>query len=697
MQHEFFDGCTWDVKAPGKDKESNYLRSKLLRILPIDLHPLFTNDSKFDNDGFLMLKHLVQYLQPDSHQNKFLNMLELANLTRGDNESEASLISRAKGIDNVLAGVSIADCMPLKILSCLNESYPGLIARYCQGDPAVVNATVSQLESLMAAEREAQRAFPNLYPPASANRARSTTTPSTSPAANSAPSTMTPSYPPSKGVQWDKAEDLVSEGKICPVCFSRGQWHVNDGSFRCVPLAKHGCIIKADQNAADKLVADYEAYTQQTQNRGGRGTGRAGRGGQGGRGGCSGGRANNTTTDPAPTGTDAPVPDAQVRRATSAELGVRSGDSAAGGSVPPHSDNRYGILDRELDLDSADDAAYDDADFALADNSNNSDTVYIVSARHATADQPLACCFVSSAISSLATAHLSKNRTTIAKPVANTHLVVADSGATDTMLLDYSAFLSYRRQVNRFVTLGDAHDYLSLAKGVPKLNSMAKSSFSENAFMSQTFATLFTPYANTVKCLAVAPTVIMITALSFSSHGSRYKLMMSLTTLSLMNPLDILNQMLLLITVSHETILHRRHVLLLITWFNTRFLRLNVFGWLLQHSRHLSQQPLPSTILRQNPLIRSQSLTKNLLSPPVSVSLLVSSKPYIWTRLSSHLSLPMPRPPQLNHVRPLTHLNCIEFLAAAGSAIKNILLPPLAMPNSLTLVYCPPPLATLPP
>ena len=70
-------------------------------------------------------------------------MLEFANLTRGDNESEASLISRAKGINNVLAGVSIADCMPLKILSCLNDSYSGLIARYFQGDPAVVNATVS--------------------------------------------------------------------------------------------------------------------------------------------------------------------------------------------------------------------------------------------------------------------------------------------------------------------------------------------------------------------------------------------------------------------------------------------------------------------------------------------------------------------------------------------------------------------------
>ena len=159
--------------APGKDKESNYLRSELLCILLLDLQ-----DARYDSDGFLMLKHLLEHLQLDSHQNKFLNVLEYANLARANNETEASLISRAKGTHNVLQGVSIADCMPLQILSCLSDSYPGLIAHYCQGNPTVVNATVSQLETLMASERETQKAFPHLYPPPFANRPTSCQPPS---------------------------------------------------------------------------------------------------------------------------------------------------------------------------------------------------------------------------------------------------------------------------------------------------------------------------------------------------------------------------------------------------------------------------------------------------------------------------------------------------------------------------------------
>jgi hypothetical protein len=150
------------------------------------------------------------------------------------------------------------------------------------------------------------------------------------------------------------------------------------------------------------------------------------------------------------------------------------GDSAAGGSVPIHADNRYGIFDREMDSDSADDAAYDDAEFALADNSNNADPLYTVSARHATADQNSACGFVSSAISSLATAHLSKYQATIAKPVADTNLAVADSGSTDNMLPDHSAFLSYRRLINRFVTLGDDTRLPILGKGSAKVKLNGK-------------------------------------------------------------------------------------------------------------------------------------------------------------------------------------------------------------------------------
>eukprot|EP00804_Cyclotella_cryptica_P030371 CCRYP_011900-RA/>CCRYP_011900-RA protein AED:0.20 eAED:-0.11 QI:0/0/0/1/1/1/3/0/1923 len=445
-QHEYFDGCTWDAKAPGKDKESTYLRSELLRVLPLDLQRLFTNDSRYDNDGFLMLTCLLEHLRPLSHQSKFLTMMEFANLAKGDNESEASLISRAKGIDNILSGVSIAECMPLKILSCLSDSYPGLIARYCQGDPLVVNATVTQLEALMASEREAQRAFPNLYPSSSANRARAL------PSSSSPPSTTTVVYPLPRGAPWEKVEDLISSGTIFPVCHSRGKWHVNDGSFRCVPLARQGKIIVHDQEAADKIIADYDTHTKQQHVSTGRNNSNRGRGRGRGRttrpnASANPASTNSPTTAPSPTPSPAPPPPPapQARRATSVEPPL---------TTPTPPPNRYNVLDKEMDSDSADDAAYDDADFALADNSNT-DYLYPVSACRAHASPPASSSFVSSALNSSANQHLTSHASTIAHPVSTSTQAIADSGATDNMFPDYSAFLSYHRQSNRFVTLGD--------------------------------------------------------------------------------------------------------------------------------------------------------------------------------------------------------------------------------------------------
>eukprot|EP00804_Cyclotella_cryptica_P014487 CCRYP_004816-RA/>CCRYP_004816-RA protein AED:0.72 eAED:0.72 QI:0/-1/0/1/-1/1/1/0/939 len=468
-QHEYFHGCTWDSKAPGKDKESVYLRSELLRVLPLDLQRLFTNDTRFDNDGFLMLHHLLQHLRPVSHQSKFLTMLEFANLSKHDNESEASLISRAKGIDNILSGVSVADCMPLKILSCLSDSYPGLIARYCQGDQTVVNASVTQLEALMASEREAQRAFPNLYPTASANRARGP------PSSPTPPSSSTPSglvYPLPRGAPWEKVEDLISTGSICPVCHSRGKWHVNEGSFHCVPLARQGKVIINDQEAADKIVADYDIYTKQSTSSGGRGNTNRGRGRGRGRPGRHQPSANPTAAQPPPPSTadatppdTAPAPASQVRRATSIEPPSSQPTSA--------STNTYNVLDREMDSDSADDAAYDDADFALADNTNTS-YPYSVSACRANATTPTSSSYVSSVLKTYATTQLRLLEQSIANPTSTANQAIADSGATDHMFPDYSAFLSYRRQSNRFVTLGDTTKLPILGEGSAKVKLNGK-------------------------------------------------------------------------------------------------------------------------------------------------------------------------------------------------------------------------------
>eukprot|EP00804_Cyclotella_cryptica_P026709 CCRYP_007942-RA/>CCRYP_007942-RA protein AED:0.35 eAED:0.34 QI:0/0/0/0.66/0.5/0.33/3/0/1904 len=426
--------------------------------------PTYNKDTPLD----VFTAQVTTFKQHEYFDGKFLTMMEFANLTKGDNESETSLISRAKGIDNLLAGVSIADCMPLKILSCLSDSYPGLIARYCQGDPVVVNATVTQLEALMASEREAQRAFPNLYPHSSANRAR--TLPST-PSPAPSPSAPTVVYPLPRGAPWENVEDLISSGTVCPVCHSRGKWHVNDGSFHCVPLAGQGKVIINDQEAADKIVSDYDTHTKQHNSGAGRGNSNRGRGRGRGRNNRSNAYANPTSTDsptpptPATPSLALPLPSgSQARRATSVE---------PPSPTPTPTPNRYGVLDKEMDSNSTDDAEYDDADFALADNSNN-DYSYPVSACPAHASPSASSRFVSSALNSSANKHLSSYATTIAHPVSTTTQAIADSGATDNMFPDYSAFLNYHRQTNQFVTLGDNTKLPILGVGSAKVKLNGK-------------------------------------------------------------------------------------------------------------------------------------------------------------------------------------------------------------------------------
>jgi hypothetical protein len=123
--------------------------------------------------------------------------------------------------------------------------------------------------------------------------------------------------------------------------------------------------------------------------------------------------------------------------------------------------------------DSDDDAAYDDMDFALADKTND-DYAYPVSACRASAVSGDSCRFVSSALSSVATKHFAAHQHSISSPISTATQAVADSGATDNMFPDYTAFISYRRQHNRFVTLGDNTRLPILGEGSTKIKLNGK-------------------------------------------------------------------------------------------------------------------------------------------------------------------------------------------------------------------------------
>ena len=126
-----------------------------------------------------------------------------------------------------------------------------------------------------------------------------------------------------------------------------------------------------------------------------------------------------------------------------------------------------------MESDSGNDATYDDADFAVANNSNTNSILYYSSARHASATHS-SCRFVSSALNRIAQSHLSSHSATKCRSINSNSFAVADSGATDTMLPDYSAFISYRQQHNRWVTLGDTTKVPILGEGTAKIKLNGK-------------------------------------------------------------------------------------------------------------------------------------------------------------------------------------------------------------------------------
>jgi hypothetical protein len=169
--------------------------------------------------------------------------------------------------------------------------------------------------------------------------------------------------------------------------------------------------------------------------------------------------AETPAPEPAPPAAD-PAPAPSGRRATSADRGQLKDDNSFAG-----------LYDKEMDSDSDDDMGLDASAAYASDNhpsNNDSTTGYTVvaSARRATVGSSFSnspssfsppsssCNHISSAISSLVQEHLHKHSSSIAMLTDDAECC-ADTGATDHMLPDHSAFYSYHPCTGRYVTLGD--------------------------------------------------------------------------------------------------------------------------------------------------------------------------------------------------------------------------------------------------
>ena len=309
-------------------------------------------------------------------------------------------------------------------------------------------------------------------------------------------------FPPSKGVRWPVIKGLFENKKSCPHCHSRDAFHWKNG---CPVLAELNLVCVEDATKAQAIMSKYTAYMDtRNSGRGGRG-GREGRGGRGGQGGDDASSRRATTSErqfptppPPPPPTVPPVPP--------------PADPPVPPPTPPPSSSQY--PDTELLSDSDDDVDFIQnygnlIDASGASISNRSDNVNATSTHYPNqssqryflpfggpslsnkvalkwqrkiqnrrsrkrnasaqrtasfppsvqdllaADDSSVSSSVTSSIGSFAASRLNSPEACVFASISEEDECCADSGATDIMLPDYKAFISYRKCFHRFAILGD--------------------------------------------------------------------------------------------------------------------------------------------------------------------------------------------------------------------------------------------------
>ena len=125
----------------------------MLNALTQDQLSPFLNNPRLANDGIAMSASLVETINPSRPEHRLQDVRELSSLEQGSQESTAAFMSRVRGYASRLSTITIDELMPLIALIGMNhEAYSGLIARFTGGEPAVVNASVEDLERLVLEE-----------------------------------------------------------------------------------------------------------------------------------------------------------------------------------------------------------------------------------------------------------------------------------------------------------------------------------------------------------------------------------------------------------------------------------------------------------------------------------------------------------------------------------------------------------------
>eukprot|EP00956_Cyclotella_meneghiniana_P028868 scaffold68397_cov20-Cyclotella_meneghiniana.AAC.1 len=435
----FFQTVTdWTKATPGLAAQNNYLQANIVDKIPLKHRTIFADDPLLAQDGFAMLDRLLVTLRGDSVENRLLVITELAAFEYTATDTTSTYMARLRGLQAALRGCTIDQFITLIALARMDPGlYPGITNLFLQGDTALLNEDLGQIERRM--ERQDRIRSITGDDDASARRAKPKGKSPTAPSPSPAPASDKATYPPSAKPSFQSIVEFIKGTSNCPGCFNRGKGGEKCGKECCLPLLAAGWICKFAPEEAKKIYGEIRAKQRNSNEKG------------------------RKTTDPTPPPADNKDPKdvEQAKRATSAGPPLSKQSKSYSDAARPtgqSSKEKQNYYD-ELGSDSDDDEGYFVRDDEDVKNNTSSNNYIIAHARRAA---------VSTTFSSIAREELSTIR--VALKSADEASCCADSGATKHMFPDYNTFVSYHKCTNKFVQLGDSTELPILGYGTAKFS-----------------------------------------------------------------------------------------------------------------------------------------------------------------------------------------------------------------------------------
>eukprot|EP00573_Skeletonema_grethae_P009666 CAMPEP_0201695634 /NCGR_PEP_ID=MMETSP0578-20130828/7511_1 /ASSEMBLY_ACC=CAM_ASM_000663 /TAXON_ID=267565 /ORGANISM="Skeletonema grethea, Strain CCMP 1804" /LENGTH=630 /DNA_ID=CAMNT_0048181507 /DNA_START=122 /DNA_END=2011 /DNA_ORIENTATION=+ len=264
-QDKYFEHVTdWTQTQSGEEEQSRYIMAQLLETVPEALIHPYLSSVKYKNDGIAVLRDYLEEINPTSPQNLLKTAIDWASLEMGPQESGSQFMQRVRTLSLRLENCSLPQFIYLLALAKLcAERYPGIAAKYQQGDPTLISGTVDTLtEAVKQEDILAKISDPHAHDRGipSANRA-STDGPQKQPPARQPPRERQPYHYPYKPMKWVDLGEVIKEGVLCPLCYQ--PWApLHEACGGCPAAAKHGKVLNEDKEAVAEILKKYKAYQE---------------------------------------------------------------------------------------------------------------------------------------------------------------------------------------------------------------------------------------------------------------------------------------------------------------------------------------------------------------------------------------------------------------------------------------------------